>query len=145
MIRQGVIPPNLVSKAKEAEATAPAGVESTMRRTSIKFSGDAAAPANAFGSTKGFQQAFLGDPSIKKLKDDIIQKQKLNEQYEEEIQRLRYNLMDKVGADQAVQSLHQEVEIKEQQMKVKDDEIEGLIDEKAIIEKEKEELKKQME
>ena len=53
--------------------------------------------------------------------------------------------MDKVGADQAVQSLHQEVEIKEQQMKVKDDEIEALIDEKATIEKEKEQLRKEME
>ena len=74
MIRQGVIPPNLIGKAKEAEAAAPSGTESAMRRTSMKFSGDAAAPANAFGSTKGFQQAFLGDPSIKKLKDDIVQK-----------------------------------------------------------------------
>ena len=53
--------------------------------------------------------------------------------------------MDKVGADQAVQSLHQEVEIKEQQMKVKDDEIEALIDEKATIEQEKEQLRKEME
>jgi chromosome segregation ATPase len=53
--------------------------------------------------------------------------------------------MDKVGTDEAVQSLHQEVEIKEQQMKVKDDEIEELIQEKSTIENEKNQLKKEME
>ena len=69
----------------------------------------------------------------------------MNAQYEEEIQRLRYNLMDKVGTDEAVRSLHQEVEIKEQQMKVKDDEIEDLIHAKEAIENEKNQLKKEME
>lgn len=148
MIRQGWIPHNLMGKAKEAEVATGATLAdnlNAMRATSMKFSADPAAPVSAFSSTKGFQAAFLGDASIKKLKDDIVQKQKLNAQYEEEIQRLRYNLMDKVGTDEAVRSLHQEVEIKEQQMKVKDDEIEDLIHAKEAIENEKNQLKKEME
>lgn len=82
MIRQGVIPLNLVTKAKMAEAPIPAvgatAVQKRMSKTGFKFDprSDSPAPANAFTSTKGFHEAFLGDPSIKKLKDDIQQKEK---------------------------------------------------------------------
>jgi hypothetical protein len=49
-----------------------------MSKTGFKFDArsDSPAPSNAFASTKGFQEAFLGDPSIKKLKEDITQKEK---------------------------------------------------------------------
>jgi predicted nucleic acid-binding Zn-ribbon protein len=118
-----------------------------MTRTGFKFDArsDSPAPANAFMSTKGFQDAFLGDPSIKKLKDDIQQKEKQNMELEDEIQRLRYNLMDKVGDNEVVLGLQREVEIKEDQMKDRDEQLKALIDEKAIIENEKIALKKEME
>ena len=147
MIRQGVIPLNLVSKAKDAEQPAqPVGVQKAMSKTGFGFNPRSDSPApGAFMSTKGFQDAFLGDPSIKKLKDDIQQKEKQNMELEDEIQRLRYNLMDKVGDNDVVIGLQREVEIKEDQMKDRDEEIKALIDEKAIIENEKIALKKEME
>lgn len=147
MIRQGVIPLNLVTKAKNAEQPAPvAGVAKVMNRTGFKFDARSDSPApNAFLSTKGFQDAFLGDPSIKKLKDDIQQKEKQNVELEDEIQRLRYNLMDKVGDNDVVVGLQREVEIKEDQMKERDEEIKTLIDEKAAIENEKNTLRKEIE
>jgi len=109
MIRQGVIPPDLVGKAKAAEAPV-AAAGSLAPRASITRSGffprgEAAAPVNAFGSTKGFEGAFVADPSIKKLREDIQQKEKKNIELEDEIQRLRYNLMDKVGDNDAVIAL----------------------------------------
>lgn len=64
---------------------------------------------------------------------------------EDEIQRLRYNLMDKVGDNEVVGSLQREVEIKEDQMKERDDEIKDLINEKATIENEKNTLRKEIE
>lgn len=147
MIRQGVIPLNLVTKAKNAEQPVPvAGVAKVMNRTGFKFDARSDSPApNAFLSTKGFQDAFLGDPSIKKLKDDIQQKEKQNVELEDEIQRLRYNLMDKVGDNDVVIGLQREVEIKEDQMKERDEEIKTLIDEKAAIENEKNTLRKEIE
>ena len=148
MIRQGVIPLNLVTKAKNVEQPVPAaGVQKAMSRTGFGFNprSDSPAPANAFMSTKGFQDAFLGDPSIKKLKDDIQQKEKQNMELEDEIQRLRYNLNVKVGDNDVVIGLQREVEIKEDQMKDRDEEIKALIDEKATIENEKIALKKEIE
>lgn len=150
MIRQGVIPLNLVTKAKMAEQPAPTGVAAAQKRmskTGFKFDprSDSPAPGNAFGSTKGFQEAFLGDPSIKKLKEDITQKEKQNVELEDEIQRLRYNLMDKVGDNDVVINLQREVEIKEDLMKDRDDEIKTLIHEKATIENEKVALRKEIE
>ena len=142
MIRQGVIPPDLVSKAKAAEAPAPAGA-STAARATVTAS---VSPApNAFGSTRGFQEAFLADPSIKKLREDIQQKEKKNIELEDEIQRLRYNLMDKVGDNDAVIGLQKEVEIKESLMKDRDEEITGLIEDKTVIENEKNALRKEIE
>lgn len=96
-------------------------------------------------STKGFHDAFLGDPSIKKLKEDILQKEKQNQELEDEIQRLRYNLMDKVGDNDVVHSLQREVQIKEDQMRDRDEEIKGLIGEKTGIEQEKIALRKEIE
>lgn len=96
-------------------------------------------------STKGFHDAFLGDPSIKKLKEDILQKEKQNNELEDEIQRLRYNLMDKVGDNDVVVSLQREVQIKEDQMRDRDEEIKGLINEKTGIEQEKITLRKEIE
>lgn len=64
---------------------------------------------------------------------------------EDEIQRLRYNLMDKVGDNEVVIGLQREVEIKEDQMKDRDEQLKSLIDEKAVIENEKIALKKEME
>lgn len=58
MIRQGVIPLNLVSKAKTTEQPAAAGadIQRRMTRTGFKFDprSDSPAPPNAFMSTKGF-------------------------------------------------------------------------------------------
>lgn len=149
MIRQGVIPLNLVNKAKASEQPGPAAsaAQKRMSKTGFKFDArsDSPAPATAFMSTKGFQDAFLGDPSIKKLKDDISQKEKQNMELEDEIQRLRYNLMDKVGDNEVVDALRKEVEIKEDAMKDRDEEIKLLIDEKATIENEKITLRKELE
>lgn len=64
---------------------------------------------------------------------------------EDEIQRLRYNLMDKVGDNDVVIGLQKEVEIKEDLMKDRDEEIKSLIHEKATIENEKIALRKEIE
>jgi hypothetical protein len=107
MIRQGVIPLNLVGKAKAAEQAtpqAPTAIQKAMSRTGFKFDPRSDSPApGAFMSTKGFQDAFLGDPSIKKLKEDITQKEKQNMELEDEILRLRHSLMGKVGDNEVVQ------------------------------------------
>ena len=71
--------------------------------------------------------------------------EKQNVELEDEIQRLRYNLMDKVGDNDVVVGLQREVEIKEDQMKERDEEIKTLIDEKAAIENEKNTLRKEIE
>ena len=39
-----------------------------------------------------FRKTFLGDPSIKKMKDDIRLKETQNSELEDEITRLRYML-----------------------------------------------------
>lgn len=148
MIRQGVIPPDLVGKAKAAEAPAAAASglapRASVTRSGFFPRGEAAAPVNAFASTKGFQEAFVADPSIKKLREDIQQKEKKNIELEDEIQRLRYNLMDKVGDNDAVLALQKEVEIKESLMNDRDDEIKDLIEAKTVIENEKIALRKEM-
>ena len=75
---------------------------------------------------------------------DAQQKEKKNIELEDEIQRLRYNLMDKVGDNDAVLALQKEVEIKESLMKDRDDEIKDLIEAKTVIENEKIALRKEM-
>jgi len=150
MIRQGVIPANLVQKAHRAEQPQPAAsaaVQKQMSMTGFKFSqrGQRLDDGAHLSSTKGFHDAFLGDPSLRKLKEDILQKEKQNQELEDEIQRLRYNLMDKVGDNDVVHSLQREVQIKEDQMRDRDEEIKGLIGEKTGIEQEKIALRKEIE
>lgn len=172
MIRQGVMPADFLGAAQKLadqsfeEAAAPRTLAAARKmsitggfkggafgRTFTKGFGAASAanmPVGAeanFASTKGFQlqEAFLGDPSIKKLKEDIALKEKQNVELEDEIQRLRYNLVDKVGDNDVVLTLQKELEIKESQMKDRDDEIQELIDDKNDIEKEKITLQKEIE
>jgi len=149
MIRQGVIPVNLVKKAQKVEQPqqAPsAAVQRQMSMTGFKFNKSQKLDEAAhLSSTKGFHDAFLGDPSLRKLKEDILQKEKQNQELEDEIQRLRYNLMDKVGDNDVVHSLQREVQIKEDQMRDRDEEIKGLIGEKTSIEQEKIALRKEIE
>lgn len=150
MIRQGVIPADLVGKAKIAQqAVTPAGANAMQKaaaRTGFAFGArtESPAPATVFGSTTGFQEAFLGDPSMKKLREDIQHKEKQNMELEDQIERLRHQLMDKVGADEAVEGLREEVNIKEAEMRGRDEQIEDLIAEKHDIEKEKQDLRKQI-
>lgn len=149
MIRQGVIPVNLVKKAQKVEQPqqAPsAAVQRQMSMTGFKFNKSQKLDEAAhLSSTKGFHDAFLGDPSLRKLKENILQKEKQNQELEDEIQRLRYNLMDKVGDNDVVHSLQREVQIKEDQMRDRDEEIKGLIGEKTGIEQEKIALRKEIE
>ena len=79
----------------------------------------------------------MGDPSLKKLKEEIILRERQNAELEHEVTRLRYSLQDKVGDNEAVNALQKELEIKGDQVKDRDDEIQALVEEKEEIEQEK--------
>ena len=102
-------------------------------------------PNAGFNSTKGFGDAAFGDPSIKKLKEDIAAKERVNTELEDEITRLRYSLKNYVGDNEIVATLHKELEIKQDQIRDRDDEIKDLIDNKNQIEEEKIALSKEFE
>ena len=55
----------------------------------------------------------MGDPSVKKMKDDIRLKEHQNAELEDEITRMRYMLQDNVGENEIVGGLQKELEIKE--------------------------------
>merc|ERR1712166_817717 len=86
-----------------------------------------------------------GDPSLKKLKEDIGLKEVQNQQLADELKRLKYMLQDNVGENDVVSGLTKELNIKENEMKERDDEISGLIGEKKEIEDFKNALQKQIE
>ena len=113
--------------------------------TGMKFGAAATKGPADFASTKGFADAFIGDPSLKKLKEDIGLKETQNQQLADEIKRLKYMLQDNVGENEIVAGLKKELDIKEEYMQERDSEIVDLIEEKKDIEDAKIALEKQIE
>ena len=120
------------------------GFQKQMTRTGMGFA-SGINKGGDFASTKGFTDAFMGDPSLKKLKEDIGLKEQQNQELADELKRLKYMLQDNVGENEIVSGLTKELNIKEGNMKARDDEISGLIDEKKEIEDAKNALEKQIE
>ena len=120
MIRQGIIPFNFVNSAANQKTT-----------TAFKPS--------------TFQDAFFADAEVNRLRADILKMEKSNLELEDEIERLRYNLLDKVTDAQKVDGIQSEIIKKEEQMKEKNELLDNLNNEKAIIEQEKAALKNEME
>ena len=85
---------------------------------------------------------YVGDPSLKKMKEEIGLKEAQNIELQDEIKRLKYMLNQNVNKDETSKNLMKELSIKEEQMKNRDSEINELIAEKQMIESEKIELVK---
>lgn len=126
MIRQGVLESDFNELAKKKET------QLAMANTAVTFPNpqdnrpvtSQTGARGAFNSTKGFGEVGgFGDPSIKKLKEDIAQKERQNQELEDEITRLRYSLQDHVGDNELVATLHREIEIKQDLIKDRDDDI----------------------
>ena len=84
-----------------------------MRMTGFNFKeSDPSKSQGAFNNTKGFQDAFVGDPSLRKLKEEISIKERQNNELENEVTRLRYSLQDKCGENEAMRTLQTELEHK---------------------------------
>lgn len=82
MIRQGVITPNFLARADNAagqEGQPSAALQKRMTMTGMKFGAGVNKNAADFSSTKGFADAFIGDPSLRKLKEDIGLKETQNQ------------------------------------------------------------------
>lgn len=83
MIRQGVITPNFLTKTENAAGqegqAATAALQKRMTMTGMKFNAAANKGPADFASTKGFADVFIGDPSLKKLKEDIGLKETQNQ------------------------------------------------------------------
>ena len=97
-----------------------------------------------FGSTKGFADAFMGDPSLRKLKEDIGLKETQNTQLADEIKRLKMMLSNNANDNEIVAGLTKELVIKGDQMQERDDEIVDLIEAKRDIEDSRIKLQKQI-
>lgn len=119
MIRQGIIPFNFVNSAANQKTAA--------------------------FKPSTFQDAFFADGEVNRLRADILKMEKSNLELEDEIERLRYNLLDKVTDAQKVDGIQSEIIKKEEQMKEKNELLDNLNNEKAIIEQEKAALKNEME
>lgn len=128
MIRQGVEKPNFSKEMREQESKPQASAAAMQRRmtvTGMNF-GKQAKMEGAMNSTKGF--GFdVGDPSTKKLKEQIKIMEAKNAELEEQIVKLRYSLQENVGESEAVLELQKQLDIKEMQIKDRDDEIQQII------------------
>ena len=132
MIRQGLLNPDFTQKAEKKEIESQSGptnplqrrmtmsAQNFLKKNKDTVGGFSDSAENAMRST--FAEAF-GDPSLKKLKDDIAFKENQNQELQDEIERLRYILQDNVGENEVVLGLQKELDIKESQMKDRDDEI----------------------
>lgn len=139
MIRQGLWTANFASKI-EAQPETNAAIK---RRMTMSAGASAMQP----NSSKGFATTdmTIGDPSLKKMKEEISIKEQKNQELTDEIKRLKHRLQGNVGSDDMVKELMKELSIKEQQMQGRDQEIDDLLGAKENIEKEKLELQRQIE
>lgn len=149
MVRQDQYEVNFAKEEVPASARGEGGDEPMQRRmtmTGMKFG---AGITNAANNTKGFaafaEAGVIGDPSLKKMKEEIGQKEVQNQELNDEIKRLKYRLEQNVGDKDMFKDLMKELKIKEDQMQGRDVEIDALIIEKNDIEIQKQELMKQIE
>lgn len=153
MIRQGVITPNFMAQADGTQGAEnqgiqrqPTGIQRKMTMTGMRFAAGMNKAGGAdFASSKGFADAFMGDPSLRKLKEDIGLKETQNVQLADEIKRLKMMLTGTAGGNEIVDGLKKELDIKGDQMEERDNEITDLIEAKREIEDAKIRLEKQIE
>lgn len=82
----------------------------------------------------------ISDPSLRKMKEEIQQKDSKNQELNDEIKRLKEMIQDNLEGSEVNKDLLNELKIKEEMMVKRDQEITGLVSEKEQMEAQKQEL-----